>query len=191
MSTQLWWDIARAGGLLAWGLLAASVLWGVALSSRVFGRHPRPAWLLDLHRYLGGLAVIFVGVHVAAIMLDSYVAFGPVQVLVPFAGSWHPGAVAWGIVGLYFLLAVELTSLARRHLPPRIWRRFHYLSLGVFVFSTVHLLTAGTDRHDPALVLTVVAVCGLVALLTVLRVAPSQRQPFEPRPARVPSLSAR
>src|ERR1700694_4998931 len=106
MTSQVWWDLARAGGLLAWGLLAASVLWGVALSSRAFGRKPRPAWLLDLHRYLGGLAVIFTGVHVAMIVLASFVHFSLVDVFVPLAASWHPVAVAWGIVALYLLLAV-------------------------------------------------------------------------------------
>jgi DMSO/TMAO reductase YedYZ heme-binding membrane subunit len=190
MTSQVWWYVARSGGLLAWGLLATSVLWGVALSSRIFGRRPRPAWLLDLHRYLGGLAVIFVGVHVAAIMLDGFVPFGPAATFIPFASSWHPAAVAWGIVALYLILAVELTSLARSHLPLRIWRRVHYLSFGVFVFATIHALTAGTDRNTPAMILSVVAVSGVVALLTALRVAPSQRQPIQPRPARTPSLSA-
>jgi hypothetical protein len=97
---QLWWYVARAGGLLSWALLAGAVLWGLALSSRAFGKRPRPAWLLDLHRYLGGLALVFLGVHVVAIVLDGYVHFGLSQVLVPFASTWHPGAVAWGIVGL-------------------------------------------------------------------------------------------
>ncbi|HSO94849.1 MAG TPA: ferric reductase-like transmembrane domain-containing protein [Acidimicrobiia bacterium] len=186
MSAQLWWDVARAGGLLSWALLAASVLWGLALSSRIFGRRPRPAWLLDVHRYLGGLAVIFVGVHVVAIMLDTYVSFGPAQAFLPFASTWHPVAVAWGVVALYLLLAVELTSLARRHLPLRIWRRFHYLSFGVFVFSTVHLLTAGTDRTNPVVVLPVIAVCGAVLVLTALRNAPQPPQPTAPRAAPAP-----
>ncbi len=181
MTSQLWWDVARSGGLLAWALLAASVLWGLALSSRIFGRRARPAWLLDLHRYLGGLAVIFVGVHVGAIMLDSYVHFGPAATFIPFASSWKPGAVAWGIVALYLVLAVELTSLARKYLPTRIWRRFHYLSFAIFVFATIHLLTAGTDSSNPAVLYPVLAVCGIAAGLTALRIAPSKRQPIEAR----------
>ena len=100
------------------GFLAASVVWGVVLSTRILGRRPRPAWLLDLHRYLGGLAVIFVAVHVGAIMADSYVSFSPVTTFVPFASTWHPDTVAWGYMAMYLVLAVELTSLARRHLPP-------------------------------------------------------------------------
>jgi DMSO/TMAO reductase YedYZ heme-binding membrane subunit len=39
-------------------------------------------------------------------------------VLVPFVATWHPTAVAWGIVAFYLLLAVEGTSL----LKPRIGR---------------------------------------------------------------------
>lgn len=181
MTTQLWWYVARASGLLSWALLAAAVLWGLALSSRVFGRRPRPAWLLDLHRYLGGLAVVFVGVHVGAILLDTYVHFGLVDVLVPFAGTWHPAAVAWGIVAMYLLLAVELTSLARQRLPLRVWRRVHYASFPLFVLATVHGLTAGTDR-SPAVQVGMLAVAGVVALLTLLRALPARGAPASSRP---------
>ncbi len=103
MTSQLWWYTARAGGLVAWALLSASVLWGLSLSTRALGKRPRPNWLLDLHRFLGGAAVVFTGIHVLSLMLDSYVHFGLVEVLVPFASQLAPGAVAWGIAGLYLL----------------------------------------------------------------------------------------
>src|SRR4051794_33985609 len=69
------WDIARSAGLMAWALLTASVVLGLTMSSRVkpFGRRPRPAWTLDFHRYLGGLATIFTGVHVVAVLADNYI----------------------------------------------------------------------------------------------------------------------
>jgi len=184
MSGPTLWYVARAGGLLAWALLAASVLWGILLSTRLLGRRPRPAWLLDLHRYLGGLGVVFVAVHVGAVMADSYVPFGPVATFVPFAGSWRPAAVALGIVALYLLLAVELTSLLRAHLPMRIWRRVHYLSFAVFVLATAHGLSAGTDRNTAAMILTFLVVCAVVALLAAVRVAGLDRRPRPTRPAR-------
>ena len=65
MSAQVLWYSARAGGIVAWSLAAASVLWGLALSTRVLRGSPRPAWLFDLHRFLGGTALIFTAVHVA------------------------------------------------------------------------------------------------------------------------------
>ena len=136
MSSQLWWYTARAGGIVAWVLLAASMIWGLMMSTKPLGRRPRPNWMLDLHRFLGGAALVFVGIHVASIMLDSYVHFGLVEVLVPFTGSWHPVAVAWGIVGLYLLAAVELTSLARKRLSQRVWRMTHGLAFPLYVMAS-------------------------------------------------------
>ncbi|MGZ4139219.1 MAG: 2Fe-2S iron-sulfur cluster-binding protein, partial [Actinomycetota bacterium] len=119
---HLAWYVARAAGLVAWTLLTASVVWGLSITTKVLRGRPRPAWLLDMHRYLAGLAVIFTGVHIAGIVADSYVHFDVMSVLIPFASRWRPGAVAWGVAGLYMLLAVELTSLARARLPKKLWR---------------------------------------------------------------------
>ena len=59
MDPQLWWYTARAGGIVALALTAGSVIWGLFLSTRVLQGRPSGAWLLDLHRFLGGAAVIF------------------------------------------------------------------------------------------------------------------------------------
>lgn len=165
MNGQLWWYTARAGGIVAWALLAASVVFGLFLSTRMRPLRARPAWMQDLHRYLGGLALIFAGVHLGAIMLDSYTHFGVADVLVPFASSWHPDRVAWGIVAIYLLLAVELTSLARRHLPTRVWRRIHILSLPLFAVATIHFVLAGTDAAN---VLSVAGVLVATVIVTGL-----------------------
>ena len=98
MNTEkLTWYAARSGGIIAWLLLALGLILGLLLSSRVLGRKASPAWLLSIHRFLGGLSVIFTVVHVAAIMLDDFVSFGWTDVLVPWASEWNPNAVAWGI----------------------------------------------------------------------------------------------
>lgn len=167
--SHLWWYAARAAGLVSWALLTASVAWGLALSTRALGRRPRPAWLLDLHRALGGLAVVFTGVHVVAIMLDSSVHFGLSEVLVPFSSAWHPVAVAWGIAAFYLLAAVELTSLARRRLPNRLWRRVHYASFPLFVFATVHGLSSGTDTGTGIAVMATGAALVPVFILVSIR----------------------
>src|SRR5260221_7861779 len=115
------WYVTRSSGIVAWALILATIVWGLLLATRVLGRRPAPAWILSLHRYLGALAVVFVGVHVGGILLDTYTDFGVVNVLVPLTGTWHPLAVAWGIVAMYVLVAVEVTSLLRRRLSPRAW----------------------------------------------------------------------
>jgi predicted ferric reductase len=177
VSSQVLWYTARASGIVAWGLAAASVVWGLALSTRLLGRRPRPAWLLDLHRFLGGLALSFTGVHILAVLADSYVHVSLVNVLVPLTGDWHPLAVAWGILGVYLLLAVELTSLARPHVPRRLWRRVHYAGFAVYLLTTVHGLAAGTDGRAPAFLVANAVVAALVAGLTASRVAATGARP--------------
>jgi len=168
---QLWWYTARASGVVGWAMLSAGVLWGLALSTRALGSRPRPNWLLDMHRFLGAAAVVFTGIHVTSLVADSYVHFGPTEVLVPLASAWHPVAVAWGIVALYLLMAVEVTSMLRRHLSRRLWRLTHLASFPLFTVATIHLLSAGTDRENLPLRLTVLAVTAGVAVLTVRRLA--------------------
>src|SRR4051794_20087475 len=185
MSNETWWYLARAGGIIAWSLLALSVLWGLALSGRFLGPRPRPNWLLDLHRFVGGLAVVFTGVHVVALMADGYIHFGPLQVLVPFTSSFRPAAVAWGVLALYMLLAVEITSLLRKRLSKRAWRLTHFLSFPLFGLSTLHLLTAGTDSSRPLLQVAVVASLALIVAGTVVRISrPSSRTKRELSPTR-------
>jgi DMSO/TMAO reductase YedYZ heme-binding membrane subunit len=181
--SQVPWYIARAAGLVSWSLLTASVLWGLTMSTKTMRGRVRPNWLLDLHRYLGGLAAIFTGVHVAAIVADSYTHFGLTSVLVPFASSWHPVAVAWGVVGLYLLLAVELTSLARSRLPNRWWRAIHFASFPLYGVATLHLLTAGSDAGNPLVRVAVIGSTALVLSLTAIRITdkPSARRPTRQR----------
>jgi predicted ferric reductase len=184
VSGNLLWYVARASGLVSWVLLAAATLWGLALSTKVTGKRPRPNWILDLHRWLGGVALIFTGVHVLALLFDTYVHFGLASVLVPFAATWHPVAVAWGVVAIYLLLAVELTSLARSHLSKQVWRRVHFASFLLFIMATVHGLTAGTDTKSMAARLVVAAVGSVFVGLTGARIAEAVRTDAAP-PRRV------
>ena len=119
MADHFWWYVARSGGLVAWTLIVASSVSGLLLATRTLSGHVTSAWMLALHRYLSALALVFTAVHVGAIVADSFVHFGIADVLVPMAASWHPLAVAWGIVGMYLLVTIEVTSLLRRHLPMR------------------------------------------------------------------------
>ena len=182
------WYVARSAGLVGWALILLTIVWGLLLATRVLGRRPAPAWLLSLHRYLGGLATVFVGVHVAGILLDSYVHFSLVNVLLPFTGTWHPLAVAWGIVAMYLLVAIEVTSLLRRRLSNRTWHAIHLLSYFLFAASTVHMVTAGTDAKAvlasgaSALLATVVAFGSAAVYLWR-----SDPEPKRPLPARQPA----
>jgi len=169
MDAKITWYFARSSGLVTWALILMTIVWGLLLATRALGRRPTPAWLLSLHRYLGALALVFLGVHVGAILLDSYTDFSIVNVLVPFTSSWDPLAVAWGIVAMYLLVAIEITSLLRNRMSRRAWHAVHLLAYFLFATSTVHMLTAGTDAKavvasSAAVLVATAAVFGSAAL---------------------------
>jgi DMSO/TMAO reductase YedYZ heme-binding membrane subunit len=185
MNPQFWWYVARSTGIVAWACAVGSVLWGLALSSRTLGRRPRAPWLLDLHRFLGALTIAFVALHLVALVADNYVHFSLADLFVPFASDWKAGAVAWGIVALYPLLAVEITSLFMRRIPKRVWRAVHLSSYAVAVTATVHLFTAGTDNTNPVLRGAAAGAAAAILFGTVYRLLAPQR-PAQPRVAAVP-----
>ena len=191
MNPQTWWYLARASGLVAWGLLSASVVWGLLLSTRLTKGRPTAAWILDLHRFLGGSAVIFTALHLAGLVADSYIHFGIADLLVPFASSWHPAAVALGIVALYLLAAVEITSLLMRRLPRRVWHGIHLTSYAVFWLATFHLLLAGTDAANPIIRSAVGLVTAGVVYLSLVRVLTGRRGAKPARRVSTPTRPAR
>jgi predicted ferric reductase len=181
VNAHLAWYVSRGTGIVAWGLLVASMVWGFLYATRVLGRRARPWWMLGVHRFLGALTVVFVLVHVLAIIADNYTSFGLVDVLVPFASAWKPIPVALGIVGMYILVTVEVTSLLQRHLPRNVWRQIHLASYGLFAFASLHALSAGTDVQSVVVGGLAIGVGAAVALFAVL----SWVWRAEPRPRRV------
>jgi DMSO/TMAO reductase YedYZ heme-binding membrane subunit len=96
-------------------------------------------------------------------------------------------AVAWGVVAMQLLLALQVSSLLKSRMSHRTWRRVHHLAGPTFVLATVHLLTAGTDATHPV-VLSLVAGTAIGALfLGLVRLwSPRGRFPKPPRPETSP-----
>lgn len=175
MSNQVFWYVARSSGLLAWALLTASVVLGILMGARIV-KSPSKAWQTDLHRFLGGLAVIFVAVHIVGLVADNYVHFGWAEVFVPLASSWRPLDVAAGVLAMYLLVAVELTSLLKKYLPKKVWKSVHFSSYPLFAFATLHGVTAGTDTRTTYVALVVATVVVVVGALTVARLHAAEEQ---------------
>ena len=169
MHSHTWWYTARAGGIVSWALATLAVVGGLQLSTRLL-RRPAPPWTLDVHRFVAGLSVVFLGVHLLGLALDDFIGFGPADFLVPFASSYKPAAVALGVVAMYLLLAIEITSLMMRRIPRHQWHAVHLTSYVVFVIATVHGLTAGTDRHNALFQWACLISAAVVLIMTLVRV---------------------
>ena len=175
MDSRTWWWLTRSAGIVAWVAVAAAVIWGLLASTKMIRRRGAPAWILDLHRYLGTLTIVFVAIHVTAVWFDSFVSFNAKQLFVPFASTWRPHAVAWGIFATYLLVAIQVTSWMMRKLPRKLWHRVHVLSVPMLVLATVHGALAGTDRVNRILQWGALALgVGIVFLVVTRLLTPSR-----------------
>jgi DMSO/TMAO reductase YedYZ heme-binding membrane subunit len=182
MTEQFWWYVARASGMVAAVLLVLTLVWGLLITTKLVDRRGLPAWLTDLHRYLGGLTVTFIAVHLVSLVFDNYLVFSWSDLFVPFASSWKAGPVAWGVGAFWGLVVVEGTSLAQRRMSRPLWRGLHYLSYPVAVMVALHAAQAGTDAGNPVFRVVSIALIGVLSALTIFRIlyTPPKRSVLPP-----------
>ena len=164
MNEKIWWYLSRSSGMVAMVLLVLSLVWGVLLATRALKPFDRPAWLLDLHKWLGGTSIVMTALHLFGLVMDDYIHFGFADLFVPGASDYQPVAMAIGVVSMYVLLAVQITSYMRKRLSARVWRGVHVLSYGLVWSAAIHAGMAGTDTTNRLYQ-------GLAILLTMLAVA--------------------
>jgi DMSO/TMAO reductase YedYZ heme-binding membrane subunit len=141
------WDTARAGGFAAYILLTLAVTAGLILRNRwQSDRWPRLI-TNELHGYLSLLGLVFIAVHIAALIVDPFTHFGLKEIVLPFASHYRPLWMGLGIVALYLLLAVWLSTRLRTRIGHRLWRQIHLLAFLVYAAATVHGLGSGSDTR--------------------------------------------
>jgi sulfoxide reductase heme-binding subunit YedZ len=138
------WIVARAAGLVAFGLLTMSVWLGLAMSTRILGPRRQKA-LFGWHRTIVWTGLSMLGLHAGAVLLDPVLHFGLASVLVPGAATWRPVAIAAGVIAGWLSLMLAVSFRMRKWIGQRGWRRLHYASFAAFGLALAHALTAGTD----------------------------------------------
>ncbi|MEP1126291.1 MAG: hypothetical protein ABJH68_20600 [Ilumatobacter sp.] len=187
MSAQFWWYVSRSAGIVAWLFITASVIWGIVLSTDLFARRRRPAWLLDLHRGLGALSIVSLGIHLAALVADNFVHFDLIDLVVPFASEWKTWQVALGVFAFWGLVVVEATSLLMRRLPRRLWHTIHLTSYATFFVGSLHGTFAGTDATSTMYVATSISTTAVLVLAICYRILTRGRARVPRRHLRTPS----
>ena len=180
--TAVTWDTARAGGFAAYALLTLAVAVGLILRSRWHSeRWPRMV-TNELHGYVSLLALVFLALHILAVAIDPFTRFGLAELLVPLTSHYRPLWMGLGIVALYLLLAVWVTTLLRRRIGHQVWRRIHGLAFVVYAAATLHGLGTGSDTRTLWGTAVYVSSVTLVAWLAARRLLVPVGSGGRPRP---------
>lgn len=172
----IWWYVTRSSAIIAWALMVISVTWGILLSTRVMKPKDNPSWLLDLHRWLSGLSVVFVGIHMASLFVDKYAAFSLQDLFIPFHSQYQKIAwlggwpVALGVICTYILFAVQATSLMMKKLPRKYWKAIHYSSYALVLLVSFHAGWSGTDVRAWAYRITALVLITLTTVALITRI---------------------
>ncbi len=164
------WVTSRAAGITAFLALTLDVVFGLFVSTGAADKLIQRAKSVDIHRWLSSVALGMTGLHAVALLGDGFVRFDVLDLLVPFASSYRPVAIALGVLAAYAAVIVHLSFEWRRRLGPKLWRKLHYLSFGLFIAALLHGLLAGSDTTSVGMQLLYSTSGGLVALLTAYRV---------------------
>jgi sulfoxide reductase heme-binding subunit YedZ len=160
------WYLMRASGVVTLVLLTAVFVLGIATTTRWRARRLPSFAAVSLHRSISLLAVVFLGVHIVAALVDPYAAVGPAAVVVPFVAGKSAFWVGLGAVSLDLTLALIVTSLLRRHLSLRLWRGVHWAAYLSWPLALFHSLGMGSDTGT--LWLRTIAACCVASVVAAV-----------------------
>lgn len=170
MKDPTFWILARASGLTAYVLLTLSVLAGLTVKSKPFGKAVRIPTVTDLHRFLALLGLGALAIHGTTLVLDSTIKITPAALLVPGLVPYRPLWTALGVLAGELMLVVYVSFALRKRIGVRNWRRLHYVTFAVFAAATLHGLAAGTDTSHRWAIWLYAGAVGAVATATAWRV---------------------
>ncbi len=178
------WLISRSAGVVAFVLVAASVLIGLTLAAGLGGPPQRRRALVAFHEQTALGSLIAIALHGVALLPDKFLKPGIDGLLIPFAIDYRPAYVAAGIAGGYLAAILGLSFYARRRIGGKRWRNLHRATPLVYVLGLVHTLGAGTDAGSTWLRVFMLATAVPAAALLVARL--TKKKPKR-RPAAAPT----
>jgi DMSO/TMAO reductase YedYZ heme-binding membrane subunit len=154
---QSWpWYVIRGAGLVAAGLIFLLMLSGIGQVTGATYRFIEPIKAWAIHRALAITLCLAVSVHVGFLLLDHFVSFSLIQLFFPFISHYNNGtslygiplgglAITLGVLAMYGLIIIILSSLGWINTRKKQWKKLHYLSYIVAFFIFLHAIYAGSD----------------------------------------------
>lgn len=168
---EVLWAFGRASGIISLLLFTVSLLLGIVTrSGRPLPGMPRFSLSL-VHRNVSLLALVFLVLHVGTLMLDSYAKLGPIDVVVPFLGSFKPFWQGLGTVAFDLVVAVVITGLLRRRIGQRAFRFVHWFTYALWPVAVLHAIGNGTNGTSGWFLALAVGSTVLVAAAVIWRLS--------------------
>ena len=161
------WVLLRAAGIGSYVALWLAVTWGLIASTSLVTKRVSKVTSTLFHGVVASAGLALLLIHLGGLLVDTFMPFGAVDLLVPMRTSYRPFAVALGIAAMYGMVVILASSWARKRLGTKAWRAIHLLSVPTFTLALAHGVFAGSDSSRPWMFATYV-VTGLITLFLVI-----------------------
>jgi methionine sulfoxide reductase heme-binding subunit len=177
------WLLARSAGIGAYLMLYLSVAWGLLSTTSLVTSRISKRSSIAFHGTVASAGLALLSLHLVALLLDAYVPFDVLDLVVPARATYRPFATGLGVVAMYGMVVVLATSWARKPLRPAVWRAIHLLAVPAFALALLHGILAGSDAARAGMSIVYWSTGSSVLFLVIVRGLTAR----PPRSARTPS----
>jgi len=175
------WYVIRAAGFIAAGLIILLMLSGIGQVTGLTYRLVEPIKAWAIHKALAIALCVAIAIHVGFLLIDHFTHFSLSQILIPFTSTYNNGtvfnglalggiAIALGVLAMYGVIIIVLSSLGWIDSKRNLWHQLHYISYVVALFVFLHALYSGSDlkygiSRDMWILFGLVIVVGIISRL--------------------------
>jgi sulfoxide reductase heme-binding subunit YedZ len=161
------WILIRAAGVGAYVMLFMAVAWGLVATTAVVTKRVSKPTANMFHQFVATTGLVLLGVHLGILLIDAYMPFHILDLLVPMRSTFRPVAITAGVIAMYAMVAVMVSSWVRKKLSTKVWRSIHLLAVPAFTLALAHGVFSGTDTQRWWM-WGMYAVTGLIVVFLVL-----------------------
>lgn len=165
---------AHAAGYLAYGLMFATVVWGVMTTTGTVRRSVNRQTIYGAHMVLSIMAMCATALHAMSHLFTHTGAYTVMQLLVPFAS---PFKITLGVVSFEFMVVAATSVWLQRRLSYHRWHRLHRIGYPAYVLVIGHVMLSAHHLSDGAIVIAMAVTGAIVCALAATSVHPSTRIP--------------
>ena len=179
------WILLRAAGIGAYVALWLSVAWGLVATTGIVEAPDLQAGGQRLPRVRGhGRPDAARGPHRAARHRRVSCPSRVLDVLIPMRSTFRPLALTAGVIAMYAIVILMVSSWSRSKMSTRLWRTIHLLAVPAFVLALLHGVFAGTDTQRPWMIALYGTTGVLTFFLVIVRGLTADYRPPRPTPPR-------
>lgn len=163
------WLLTRSAGVGAYLMLYLAVAWGLLATTSLVTDRVSKRSSTAFHGFVASAGLLLLALHLVGLLLDRYVRFDVLDLLIPYRAPYRPFALTLGIVAMLATVIVLASSWTRKRMRPALWRAIHLLAVPAFAMALLHGLLAGSDSARIGMTIIYWATGSTILFLVIVR----------------------